>query len=244
MKKRIFICSIVLGLFLSLIIYYHLQFNYAIPVLAYHDVVIDPINETDVSVKNFEKQMKLLHLLGYKTLSLDELKEFKDGKKISGKKIVLTFDDGNKSFYTTIIPILEKYNFKAVNFVIDSALNKDNYLIQNDIKTIKSKYKNFDIQSHSYNLHNENSAISNNYNIYNEDMNKLKDKHFKYYAYPFGINNDNYINALKDNNYKMAFLFNPSKWTTKKQDDYKITRVPIYKSNSLLKFFIKISIKF
>ena len=57
------------------------------------------------------------------------------------------------------------------------------------------------------------------------------------------ISNDNYADALKNNNYKLAFLYAPSKWSNRDQNDYKITRIPIYKSNSLLKFIIKVIIK-
>lgn len=243
MKKTI-IYIIVLFLILLVIktIYTNIIFKENMPVLAYHDVVKNPINETDMNIKQFEKQMKYLYNHNYKTLSIDEFYKFKKGKKISGKKVLLTFDDGDESFYKNVVPILKKYNFKATIFVIQSAVDNKGYLTKDQLKELKNN-KYIDVESHSYSIHNGDAANSKDYNIYNNDMKINKNNKYKYYAYPFGIQNNNYIKALKNNNYKLAFLYSPTKWTNINQDDYKITRVPIYKSNSLIKFIIKVSFK-
>ncbi len=244
MKKFLIILILILSLvIIETLMYIKLSFESSIPILAYHDVIENPINETDVSIANFEKQMKYLYKHNYKTLSLDEFYNWKKGKKIEGKKVVLTFDDGKESFYKTVVPILKKYNFKAAVFVIGTAINADNYLTYNQIQDLKDNYKNISVEAHSYNLHMGNFVTSDNYDIYNSDMQIEKECKYKYYAYPFGIKNDNYIKALKDNGYKMAFMYSPSKWTNKRQNNYEITRVPIYKNNSLLKFIIKVNIK-
>ncbi len=245
MKKKLIILTIILiGISITtFIIYTNTIYNQNIPVLAYHDVVKNPENETDISIENFEQQMNYLKQHHYKTLSLDEFYDWKKGKTIKGKKVVLTFDDGKESFYKTVVPILEKYDFKAVNFVIQSAINEKEYMNAEQLEDLKSNHPNINIESHSYNLHNEESATSNQEQIYKEDMNKNKENNYKFYAYPFGISNDSYIQALKENNYKLAFKFSPSKWANKKQNDYEITRVPIYRGNSLLKFKLKLLLK-
>lgn len=230
-------------LIVGYICYITILFNQNIPILAYHDVLENPVEETDVSIEAFEKQMKYLYKHHYKTLSLEEYYKWKKGEKIPGKKVVLTFDDGKESFYTTIVPILEKYHFKAVNFVIQNAIDVDGYMTSKQIEDLKQNYHNIEIQSHSYYLHDEKLAKSNNFDIYNEDIKLYQDKNYKYYAYPFGITYENYQNALKENGYKLAFLYSPSKWSNKKQDDYLVTRVPIYKSNSLFKFKLKVLLK-
>lgn len=240
MKKIIILVSIIITLLFSYLIYIYIN---NVPILAYHAVLENPINETDVSIENFEKQMNYIAKHNYKTLSLDEYYEWKKGKKITGKKIVITFDDGNESFYKNALPILTKYNLKAVNFVIQSSIDKEENMSTYQINDIKENYPNIEIQSHSYDLHQEQSAKSNDYNIYNEDILKNKENDYKYYAYPFGISTENYQKALINNNYKLAFLYSPSKWSNRKQEDFQITRVPIYKSNSLLKFKLKLMLK-
>lgn len=243
MKKKIIFLSLILTILIGILIYNNLIYENNVPILAYHDVLENPISETDISIKNFEKQMRFLYKNNYKTLSLDEYLDWKNGKKIKGKKILLTFDDGKESYYNTVVPILEKYNFKSVIFVIQSAVDEPGYLTSNEILDLKNNYKNTQIESHSYNLHNADLAISKNYDIYNNDIKLNKENNYKYYAYPFGISNKNYKKALKDNNYKLAFLYSPSKWSNKNQNNYQITRVPIYRSNSLLKFILKVTIK-
>ena len=234
---------IVLILVISFIIYKNIIFKNNIPILAYHDVIEDPLNETDISIEDFERQMEYLYSHNYQTLSLDEYYEWKQGKVIDGKKIVLTFDDGDESFYKIVIPILEKYNFKATVFVIQNSIGKEGYLNDTQIKDIKENKANFFVQSHSFNLHIDSFANSNDYHIYNEDMLKNNNNNYKYYAYPFGISNENYYKALTNNNYKLAFLYSPSKWSNKNQNNLEVTRVPIYRSNSLFKFILKVSFK-
>ena len=243
MKKLIVILGILfLILVIGLFLYEKIVFANNIPILAYHDVVDTPLEETDMSIKNFEDQMAYLAKHHYKTLSLNEFNDWKNGKKINGKKIVLTFDDGKESFYTTVVPILEKYHLKATIFVIESAINEPGYLTKEQVADLKTK-DFINVESHSYNLHGENAAKSNNYEVYHTDIEKNKENKYSYYAYPFGIANENYVSALKDNGYKLAFLFSPSKWANKNQDNYGITRVPIYKSNSLWKFKLKVFFK-
>ncbi len=243
MKKRIIILGILFFLFdIVLFLYEKIIFINNVPILAYHDVLENPIKETDISITNFEAQMAYLAKHHYKTLSLDEFYDWKNGKELKGKKIVLTFDDGKESFYTTILPILEKYQLKAIVFVIQSAINEPGYLTEEMLSNLKKK--NFiEVESHSFNLHGEDTAKANDYTIYNFDMQKNRENNYSYYAYPFGITNESYISALQDNNYKLGFLFSPSKWSSKKQENYKITRVPIYKNNSLWKFKAKVFFK-
>lgn len=242
MKKKILIIiiSVLVVLFFGILSYFNIIFSSNIPILAYHDVLDNPLNDTDISYEKFEKQMEFLKKHNYRTLSLDEFYEWKNGKKIPGKKVVLTFDDGYESFYTKVVPILNKYNFKATVFVVESNIGNNNCLTKEEIDKLKEN-ENIAIESHSNNLHLEDKARSNDYDVYNDDL--KNNNGYKYYAYPFGINNDNYVKALKDNNYKMAFLFSKSTWANKKQDDFLIPRVPIYNSNSLLKFKLKVLVK-
>ena len=84
-------------------------------VLMYHDVYSDSETESGfqfptsfpykISAEKFESHVKLAHTYcKQNNLSLDSV-EF-------------TFDDGGVSFYTVIAPILEKYGFKGVFFIL------------------------------------------------------------------------------------------------------------------------------
>ena len=242
--KKLFLVLILFFIFLFFVfsIYQHLIFLENLPILAYHDVNENPTEETDISIKNFEKQMKYISK-HYKTLSMDEFYDWKSGADINGKKVLLTFDDGKESFYTIVVPLLEKYNLKGTIFVIENGVGQEGYLTHEQVEDLKENHPLITVASHSYNLHDETSANSNDYNLYNKDMEKNTENHYTFYAYPFGIMNECYKQALQENHYKLAFLFSPSKWASRQQDNLEITRVPIYKSNSILKFKLKLFIK-
>ena len=65
------------------------------------------------------------------------------------KPIVLTFDDGNKSHYTWVFPLLKKYGFAATFFIYPNAVKETSkvYLTWPELKEIAAA--GFDIESHS-----------------------------------------------------------------------------------------------
>ena len=85
-----------------------------IPILMYHSIEPMPRSTTmrslHVSPKRFNFQMWLLKVLGYKGLSLRQLKPYLDGKK-TGKVVGITFDDGYKNNLFNAAPILLKNKF-------------------------------------------------------------------------------------------------------------------------------------
>ncbi|WP_202614463.1 polysaccharide deacetylase family protein [Halostella litorea] len=76
-------------------------------ILLYHSIGEKPWSET--SVKEFEKQIQFLKN-HYEIVDLDELFDTKRG-------VVLTFDDGYRDFYDTVVPLLEEYNVPATVFM-------------------------------------------------------------------------------------------------------------------------------
>ena len=247
MKKRVTIMLMVL-LILGLGIFglYKMVdhfYDENIPILAYHGINDDPQDDMEVTSENFEKQMKFLYKHNFKVMSLDEVEEFKMHKKrFKGRKVAITFDDGRESYYTKAVPIMEKYHFPSTNFVITDRIGNKGYLTKEQFEELK-KNKLVHLESHSHKLHDHDSARSKDYELYDKDLKKNKDYHFKYYAYPFGISNETYIKALKDNDIHMAFKFSPSHWMNINSDNYTLPRVPIYNSTSYFKFILKVLIK-
>lgn len=65
----------------------------------------------------FEAFLKILKSMGYQSISLEELHSFKlNKKKLPGKSIVFTFDDGNLDNWVFAAPLLDKYGFKGTLF--------------------------------------------------------------------------------------------------------------------------------
>ncbi|WP_226655013.1 polysaccharide deacetylase family protein [Guptibacillus hwajinpoensis] len=107
-----------------------------IPVLTYHHILEEKdlkarhydeegnLASTIVLLKDFKKQMRVLHDNGYFTLTLEEFKKYITNKMdIPKNSVLLTFDDGHKNNYIEAYPVLKEYGFYAVEFLITSRNN-------------------------------------------------------------------------------------------------------------------------
>lgn len=80
-----------------------------IPVFVFHNV----------TAEGLEPQLMYLAENGYRTLSADQLyARFTAGELCSAKEVVLTFDDGDRSLWSVAYPLLKKYGFTAVAFIV------------------------------------------------------------------------------------------------------------------------------
>lgn len=85
--------------------------------LAYHDIEDDTPDQRFVAVRTdlFIAQMEWLRSNGYQPVSVDQiLTAHAGGKPLPPKAVLLTFDDGFRSFYTRVFPILKSMNWPAV----------------------------------------------------------------------------------------------------------------------------------
>jgi peptidoglycan/xylan/chitin deacetylase (PgdA/CDA1 family) len=252
--KLMLVISITTVLFIvsALFVYLYIFQEEKVAILTYHDIVDnipeDQLGDTvNITTTKFEKQIKWLADNNYTTISFEDLYNWKvNGKALPRKSVVLAFDDGWISFYTKAMPILEKYNMKGAVFVVlknSANVTPDDAFCVNleQIQDIIKNHPNIEVLSHSYNLHIRENANSNDYNVYTNDICEVK-KYIvnpEYYAYPFGIHNDEYIQALKDNGYKLAFTFGPYDFVKKTDDNYKVPRLGIFETMPDWKFKLK-----
>jgi hypothetical protein len=77
-----------------------------------------------VEPTRFEEQLEYLTRNGYQTTDADHLYEFIVGiTPIPEKTIVLTFDDGWRNLWEVAYPLLKKYGFQAISFIIPGLIN-------------------------------------------------------------------------------------------------------------------------
>ncbi len=93
-----------------------------ISVLVYHD--ISPKQSDDeftVRLADFRFQMHYLQQHGYRPISLQYLRKVQRGKaELPKKAVLLTFDDGFKSYQRYVVPLLKKHGFPSVVSVVTS----------------------------------------------------------------------------------------------------------------------------
>jgi len=92
--------------------------NSKIPVFVFHSV----------TPHLFQRQLQYLQENEYQSINTDTLFNIISGKiNKPAKVVVLTFDDATGSFWSTAYPLLKKYGFSAVLFVIPGLVPDYNY---------------------------------------------------------------------------------------------------------------------
>ncbi|MCR8645426.1 polysaccharide deacetylase family protein [Paenibacillus sp. N1-5-1-14] len=128
-----------------------------VAVLMYHHIVNNPTKGDDISVKQFDEQMRLLKENGFHAIGMDQYRNFMlHGESVPNNAVLITFDDGYESFYEFAYPCLKKYGFPAVNFVIASKISNPTQpgfpkLTWDQMREMKQS--GMDFMNHSYNLH-------------------------------------------------------------------------------------------
>jgi peptidoglycan/xylan/chitin deacetylase (PgdA/CDA1 family) len=115
-----------------------------VPILLYHDLEShscpnEKLNaaamDTVVDFDRFKSQIEYLSKNGYKTITLDEYFTFRNQNKvISSKSIIISFDDGHYSNYRLALPVLVKYGYKAVFFIVADRVGTAHHLTETQIK--------------------------------------------------------------------------------------------------------------
>ncbi|MCL2216387.1 MAG: polysaccharide deacetylase family protein [Defluviitaleaceae bacterium] len=149
-----------------------------VPIIMYHLITEKPkyIGKYGITPADFEADLVYLKENGYTTIFMRDLVDFVErGVQLPEKPIMLTIDDGNSSDYNYVLPLLRKYDSKAVLGVIGSAADKYTDMSETNPASKfpkASKFPNLtwpqvrelhesglaEIQSHSYDLHGKNGA--------------------------------------------------------------------------------------
>ena len=189
-----------------------------VPVLCYHQFTEENTSDNKMVVTRteFESQMAYLADNGYQVFSLGELASFLNGKKeLPLKSVVITIDDGYKSYFEVAYPILKKYDFPSTMFVYPDFIGAGTALKWKDVKYL-SKAPLVDIQSHSK-THDSlqplpSGEIDTDYltrlKIEVEGAEKILSRRtgerINHFAYPYGNSSLEIIELLKKNDYELA----------------------------------------
>jgi peptidoglycan/xylan/chitin deacetylase (PgdA/CDA1 family) len=119
------------------------------PILLYHHV---DTNGKDsryfVEPAMFEQQMQWLYDHGYRTITISTLIDvIKNGGEIPERPVVITFDDGDVSVYTNAFPIMQKYGFVGVFYLISRRLGGTGVVTVDQVRTLLQA--GWEIGSHS-----------------------------------------------------------------------------------------------
>ncbi|WP_018625014.1 poly-beta-1,6-N-acetyl-D-glucosamine N-deacetylase PgaB [Kangiella aquimarina] len=139
--------------------------------LCYHDVkphglTLQQTDEGTVTTRHLVEHFEWLKDNGYTVVSLDEIIKAKSGQQsLPEKAVLLTFDDGYKSFYTQIFPLLKLYNYPATFAVVTSWIESEEPVNYGGVKKPADDFLSWqqiremqqsgliEIASHSHDMH-------------------------------------------------------------------------------------------
>ena len=174
--------------------------------IMYHRFNEDKYPSTNIQMKVFNQQMLMIKDLGY---SFYKAKNFLDefSKPKNEKKILITIDDGYKSFYTEAWPYLKKNKIPFILFVSTEPIGKTGYMNWDEIKEIEESEIGY-IGHHS---HTHDYLIDESYEKFVKDIEtatKIFRNNLGYvpsiFSYPFG----EYSKEMKDyiaENFELSF---------------------------------------
>lgn len=136
-----------------------------VPILMYHSVGYNKKIQSPyiLSPEVFEEDMCWLRANGYTAVFVSELVDYVDGEgELPPKPVVISLDDGFLNNRTYVLPILEKYDMKAVLSVVGSFCDTYSrapdpdpsyaYLTWDDVRYL-SQTGRFEIGNHTYGMH-------------------------------------------------------------------------------------------
>tara|TARA_A100001011_G_scaffold356665_1_gene400890 strand:+ start:637 stop:1698 length:1062 start_codon:yes stop_codon:yes gene_type:complete len=205
--------------------------------IMYHRFNENKYPSTNIKIDIFKKHLQIikdsnLNFLNPKNLEND----FMTPKK--SKKILITIDDGFKSFYEEAWPILKKDRIPFILFVSTDPVGKNGYMNWDQIREVE-KYDFTKIGHHS---HTHDYLINNTDEEFISDIEKANQIFFnklgyvpELFSYPFG----EYSKFMKDyisKNFKLSFGQHSGVIDINK-DKFELPRFPINEKYGELKRF-------
>ncbi len=97
---------------------------YAVPILMYHKIGSDADTTWWVTEADFESQLQCLKEQGYQSIRPSDLAAHQTwGRPLPAKPIIITFDDGYQNTVTRAEPLLRRYGFRAVCYLITGQIS-------------------------------------------------------------------------------------------------------------------------
>lgn len=126
-------------------------------ILMYHRIVKgEATNLYERSIVNLEADLKYLKENSIKVLNFSDLETIKTkGSMPEGNSAIITFDDGDNSWYTLVRPLLLKYQLKATFFLWTYMIGHDSFITWEEVEemshyTLENGVRPFIFGSHTY----------------------------------------------------------------------------------------------
>src|SRR6185312_13645632 len=126
----------------------------SVPVLCYHRFGPTVADSMTVTTPVFEAHLMYLHDHGYTVIPLQALVDYELGKAPPPppRSVVITVDDGHRSVYEQMLPLVKQYNIPVTLFIYPSAISNSHAPYAMSWEQLHELVDTglFSIQSHTY----------------------------------------------------------------------------------------------
>lgn len=204
-------------IFQSVVVRY---FRREIPIIYYHRIV-ESLDEAGkhgiyVTAERFDEHLNYLKRNNFRAITFEEALDIKRNCT-EGKYVIISFDDGYEDNYRLAFPILKKYGFKAIIFLVagleynswDSKSDEPKLKMMNQEQILEMQAYGIEFGSHTLShadltkvsieeAHNE---LAESKKILEEKL----DREIKSFAYPYGNCNEEVKKAAIKTGYKLVY---------------------------------------
>jgi len=123
-----------------------------VPILLYHRFGPTVADGMTIKTSVFEEHLRYLRDNGYRVIPLRRLVDWylKKGPPPPPKSVVIVADDGHKSVYSDMLPLVKKYNVPVTLFIYPSAISNAKYAMTWDQLRALKQTGLFDFQGHTF----------------------------------------------------------------------------------------------
>lgn len=232
----------------SFYIYKRSQLNgHEVPILRFHRVTPVRCGTLREPPRLFDLQLRYLRWRGYETVSLEGLL---NRKALPSHPIVITFDDGYEDNYLYAVPILRKYHFKAIIFVVTGDVGKLNVW---DVRAGREGLKMMDWQqlrslekqgiaigshtvTHPYLTSVDQGTAKREIVESKKVLEKKLGKPVRVFAYPYGDANSSVKRMVKEAGYVGAVSVHTG-INGRKHDSYDLRRIRVRGGDGIASWF-------
>jgi peptidoglycan/xylan/chitin deacetylase (PgdA/CDA1 family) len=178
-----------------------------VPILMYHHIAeTDSPSQYFVSPQDFELQIRSLKEWGYISISLTQLVQaVENGAELPPRPVILTFDDGYMDVYENAFPVLQKYGFTGVTYIIVQQLEIGGFQHLEQLKEMLSA--GWEVGSHTYShsdLRQAGVNLKEEINNSKQTLETLLEVPVKTFSFPYGTTTSYVTQLVREAGYETA----------------------------------------
>lgn len=218
---------------------------------------LGPISrEISVTPEMFEKQLIALRDMGVRTIDSEELMQTLEGRQVpDSKALMITFDDGYEDNLEWAQPLLEKYGFTALVFVISGYVGKETgqyweygdksglgkFLTWDQVKTLREKGIEIGAHTCTHPLLSliKSEKVAEELELCKQELEGNLGEPIPIFAYPGGDFNSEIVTQVGRAGYKIGMTTIPG-INRANTNPLLLNRTEVSKSDSLFLFKMKI----